>query len=168
MNSNSSYETDVVAWAQEQAELIRAGRFDQLDLVHIADEIEDVGKSEQRELARRMSILLMHMLQWEFQSSHRNNSLTSAIRGRRRSIARRLKKRRACKSVWQNRIGWKMSGWMPETKQPKKRVLNLTSSQKFVRGIWKIYYRTRSRESHLHSSLSFYRVPDPQLRFSSK
>jgi hypothetical protein len=34
----------VVAWASEQASLIRAGRFDQLDLAHIAEKIEDVGK----------------------------------------------------------------------------------------------------------------------------
>jgi len=47
----TSYETDVVAWSSEQARLIRAGQFDQLDLEHIAEEIEDVGKSEQRELA---------------------------------------------------------------------------------------------------------------------
>jgi hypothetical protein len=35
-----SYDADVVAWASEQARLIRAGRFDQLDLEHIAEEIE--------------------------------------------------------------------------------------------------------------------------------
>lgn len=28
----TNYETDVVAWANEQASLIRAGRFDRLDL----------------------------------------------------------------------------------------------------------------------------------------
>ncbi len=38
----STYETDVIAWANEQAAHIRAGRFDQLDLQHIADDIEDV------------------------------------------------------------------------------------------------------------------------------
>ena len=89
---NTSYESDVVAWANEQAELIRAGRLDKLDLAHIAEEIEDVGKSEQRELAHRMSILLMHLLTWEFQPSHRSNSWTSTIREQRRSIARRLDK----------------------------------------------------------------------------
>jgi hypothetical protein len=31
-----SYDTDIVAWAQEQAQLIRAGRLDLLDLAHIA------------------------------------------------------------------------------------------------------------------------------------
>jgi len=89
---NTRYETDVVAWANEQAELLRAGRLEKLDLAHIAEEIEDVGKSEQRELAHRMSILLMHLLKWEFQPSHRTNSWTSTIRDQRKSIARRLEK----------------------------------------------------------------------------
>jgi ribosomal protein L29 len=88
----TSYEKDVVAWATEQAELIRTGRFEQLDLTHIAEEIEDVGKSEQRELAQRMSILLMHLLKWEFQSSHRRSSWASTIREQRKSITRRLEK----------------------------------------------------------------------------
>ncbi len=59
---STSYETDVVAWANEQARFIRAGQFDRLDLEHIAEEIEDVGKSEQRELASRMAVLLAHLL----------------------------------------------------------------------------------------------------------
>ncbi|MEY3881055.1 MAG: hypothetical protein RIQ94_1851, partial [Pseudomonadota bacterium] len=37
------YNQDIVAWAQEQAGFIRAGRFDLLDIEHIADEIDDVG-----------------------------------------------------------------------------------------------------------------------------
>jgi hypothetical protein len=53
-----AYEKDIVAWANEQASFIRAGRFELLDLEHIAEEIEDVGKSEQRELENRMVVLL--------------------------------------------------------------------------------------------------------------
>jgi hypothetical protein len=49
----TSYEKDVVAWANEQAALLRAGKLSAIDVEHIAEEIEDVGKSEQRELAPR-------------------------------------------------------------------------------------------------------------------
>jgi hypothetical protein len=48
----TTYNQDIVAWAQEQAGFIRAGRFELLDLEHIADEIDDVGKSEARESDR--------------------------------------------------------------------------------------------------------------------
>ena len=88
----TNYETDVVAWASEQAQLIRAGQFDQLDLTHIAEEIEDVGKSEQRELASRMAVLLAHILKWEFQSQKRSVSWTLTIKEQRRLLARRLQR----------------------------------------------------------------------------
>jgi len=68
---NTRYETDVVAWAGEQASLIRASRFGKLDLAHIAEGIEDVGKSEQRGLASRMAVLLAHILKWKFQPEKR-------------------------------------------------------------------------------------------------
>jgi hypothetical protein len=79
-----------VAWATEQARLIRAGQLDQLDLVHIAEEIEDVGKSEQRELANRMAVLLAHLLKWQRQPTRRGASWQITIRNQRRGIARRL------------------------------------------------------------------------------
>ncbi|MBV9287060.1 MAG: DUF29 domain-containing protein, partial [Hyphomicrobiales bacterium] len=53
-----SYDRDIILWSQEQARLLRAGRFSKLDIEHLADEIEDVGKSEKRELASRMAVLL--------------------------------------------------------------------------------------------------------------
>ncbi len=70
----TDYETDVVAWASEQARLIRAGRFDLVDREHIAEEIEDVGKSEQRELATRMAALLAHLLKWQHQPERRGQA----------------------------------------------------------------------------------------------
>ena len=71
---NTAYKTDVVAWANEQAAFIRAGRFDLLDLENIAEEIESVGKSEKRELASRMSLLLAHLLKWQYQPVRRGSS----------------------------------------------------------------------------------------------
>ena len=53
----TTYENDIVAWAKEQACLLRSGKLSILDIEHIAEEIEDVGKSEQRELASRMAVL---------------------------------------------------------------------------------------------------------------
>lgn len=77
------YETDIVAWANEQAALLRAGRFDKLDLEHLAEEIEDVGKSEKRELASRMAVLLMHLLKWKFQPEFRGKSWDRTIKEQR-------------------------------------------------------------------------------------
>lgn len=84
------YEQDVVAWANEQARLLRARRFDLLDIEHLAEEIEDVGKSEQRELANRMAVLLAHLLKWQQQPQRQGNSWAITIRNQRRAIARAL------------------------------------------------------------------------------
>lgn len=87
----TAYETDVVAWASEQAQLIRAGQFDQLDLKHLAEEIEDVGKSEQRELASRVAVLLAHLLKWKHQPSKRSKSWAFTIRTQRKEVCYLLK-----------------------------------------------------------------------------
>jgi hypothetical protein len=47
----TSHGKDIVACSQEQARLLRSGKLSELDVQHVAGEIEDVGKSEQRELA---------------------------------------------------------------------------------------------------------------------
>ena len=69
------YDKDVLLWSQEQARLLRAGRFDELDIEHLADEIEDVGKSEKRELANRMAVLLAHLLKWQLPARESNQYL---------------------------------------------------------------------------------------------
>ena len=86
-----TYDTDIIAWANEQAPLIRARRFDLLDLEHIAEEIEDVGKSEKRELASRMAILLSHLLKWQFQSGRRGASWQRTIKEQRKAITLEIK-----------------------------------------------------------------------------
>jgi len=83
----TSYETDVVAWASEQASLLRAGRFELLDRDHIAEEIEDVGKREQRELRNRMSVLLAHLLKWRYQPERRGAHWEKTTLAQRREIA---------------------------------------------------------------------------------
>lgn len=40
------YSRDIIAWVNEQAAFLRSGQFDKLDLTNLAEEIEDVGKSE--------------------------------------------------------------------------------------------------------------------------
>ncbi|WP_213462767.1 DUF29 domain-containing protein [Thiocapsa sp.] len=61
------YESDYSAWAQRHAELLRAGRYAELDLEHLVEELSDMSKSERRELESRLLILLAHLLKWEYQ-----------------------------------------------------------------------------------------------------
>jgi hypothetical protein len=104
-----TYEKDIVAWANEQACLLRSGRFDQLDIEHIADEIEDVGKSEQREMANRMALLLAHLLKWQYQPERHTASWQRTINEQRKGIKKRLAKSPGLQPVltdddWQTEI----------------------------------------------------------------
>ncbi|MGL5597360.1 MAG: DUF29 domain-containing protein [Aeromonas sp.] len=96
--SITRYDTDVVAWANEQAAFIRAGRFELMDLVNLAEEIEDVGKSEARELASRWAVLLTHLLKWKFQPIRRGSSWQLTIKEQRDMIQRRLQRTPSLKS----------------------------------------------------------------------
>lgn len=74
-----SYETDFYAWTNEQAALLRAGRLSGADLVHIAEELESMGRSEKRELESRLVVLLAHLLKWQYQPDRRGASWEATI-----------------------------------------------------------------------------------------
>ena len=107
---NIAYEKDIVAWANEQAGFIRARRFDLLDLENIAEEIEDVGKSEQRELESRMAVLFTHLLKWRYQPERRGASWQKTIKIQRKSILIRLKKTPSLVASINN-ADWQESAW---------------------------------------------------------
>jgi hypothetical protein len=114
MTKAARYEDDVAAWAAEQASLLRAGRLEELDLQHLAEEIEDVGKSEQRELASRMVGLLAHLLKWQRQPGRRGASWQTTIRNQRRGIARRLKETPSLRAKLADSDWW-MGTWEDAT-----------------------------------------------------
>jgi hypothetical protein len=81
------YEQDLIAWAMKNAALLRTGRFEQIDATHIAEELEDLGKSERRALGSHLRNLVMHLLKWEFQPERRRGSWRSSIDNARAEIA---------------------------------------------------------------------------------
>jgi hypothetical protein len=114
-----AYEKDIIAWANEQASFIRAGRFDFLDLENIAEEIEDVGKSEQRELESRMAVLLAHLLKWQFQPTHRGASWEKTISVQRKMVVRRIQKTPSLKHTMQDTEWWD-DAWIDAVAQAAK------------------------------------------------
>ena len=86
----SLYEADFYAWANEQASLLRAGKLSSADIENIAEEIESMGRSERRELVSRLTILLLHLLKWQFQPGLRGHSWRYTIKVQRRDLARHL------------------------------------------------------------------------------
>ena len=89
MHTNGElYEQDFYAWTQTTADLIRAGKWDDLDREALAEEIESLGKSQYRELGSRLDVLVMHLLKWCYQPRERSGSRRSTIRTQRRELRR--------------------------------------------------------------------------------
>jgi Domain of unknown function DUF29 len=71
MNAMSEYDTDILVWSEHQSELLRrraAGELvneAELDWPNIAEEIEDVGRSELRSCRSLLRQALRHMLKAE-------------------------------------------------------------------------------------------------------
>lgn len=96
------YETDVIAWSEQQVMLLRAGQFSQLDTDNIVEEIADVGKSEKREIASRLSVLTMHLLKWHLQPGRRCASWRRTIRQQRKMLGRKISRAPSLKTLLNN------------------------------------------------------------------
>jgi hypothetical protein len=83
MNKPQTYDTDFYAWALYNADLIRQGKFAEVDIHHVAEELESMGKSERRELISRFAVLLAHLLKWQYQPERRGNSWKYTIKEQR-------------------------------------------------------------------------------------
>jgi hypothetical protein len=56
------YEDDLVLWAERQAALLRARRFDELDLDNLIEEVEDLGRQERDMVESHIETILEHLL----------------------------------------------------------------------------------------------------------
>jgi hypothetical protein len=86
------YERDFAAWAEAQAEALRAGRLDQLDLTHLAEEIGDLSNRERDALESHLETLVMHLLKWRYDPGHRSMSWHATIGVARSKIGKRLRR----------------------------------------------------------------------------
>ena len=96
--SNSLYDRDFYAWANQQAALLRAGRLTEADIENIAEEIESMGRSEKRELVSQLAILLQQLLKWQFQPGRRSASWRLSIENTRLQLDDHLNDNRSLKS----------------------------------------------------------------------
>jgi hypothetical protein len=80
------YEQDLVAWALANATLLREGRLSEIDADHLAEELEDLGKSERRALCSHIRVLVLHLLKWQFQPGLRGPSWRLSVENARREI----------------------------------------------------------------------------------
>ena len=80
------YETDFYAWTLEQSKLLKEGNFKHLDIPNLVEEIESLGKQQRQELRNRLSVLIGHLLKWDYQPEKRHKSWRVTIQIQRREI----------------------------------------------------------------------------------
>ncbi len=82
----SLYSTDFYGWTQQQIKLLQHQVWHGLDVEHLIEELEDLGRRERQELRNRLSVLLGHLLKWQYQAANRSNSWLATIREQRDQV----------------------------------------------------------------------------------
>ena len=85
------YDEDFYAWAMRTAGLLRQRRFTEIDIAHLAEELEDIGKRERRALESYLRNVTLHLLKWRYQPEKRGASWRQSIRNGRIEIQKLLR-----------------------------------------------------------------------------
>ena len=94
----ASYAADYSAWISAQAMLLREGRYGDLDLPNLIDEVESLGRSDFASFVSAIEIVLIHMLKWDVQPTKRTPSWVASIEEHRRRVAQSLEDNPSYKS----------------------------------------------------------------------
>ena len=91
-SNQQMYEIDFVAWADSMAELLQARRFGEIDLVNLIEEVQDLGNRHRDALSSHLTVLLMHLLKWQYQPTWQSSSWLGSIKNSRKQILRLIRK----------------------------------------------------------------------------
>jgi hypothetical protein len=91
LDKPSLYDTDFVAWLEEQAAHLRAGHLAVLDVENVAEELEGLMRSQRQQLENRLEVLILHLLKWDYQPDRRANRWRASVAEQRSRIRRLLR-----------------------------------------------------------------------------
>jgi hypothetical protein len=60
------YERDFDSWIQQHIALLKQGRVTEIDVEHLIEELEDMGKNHRRELVNYLMSLIARLLEWQY------------------------------------------------------------------------------------------------------
>jgi len=86
-----AYGGDFYNWTLKTSKLLREGFISEVDLEQVAEEIEDMGKSDKRALSSYLKLLMVHLLKWRYQPKYRGISWKLSITNARDEIQDLLK-----------------------------------------------------------------------------
>jgi len=80
------YLSDFNLWIDQTAQFLREQRWLEIDMAHLIEEVEDLGKSERRGITSQLIRLLLHLLKWQYQPLRRTDSWLDSITDARTQI----------------------------------------------------------------------------------
>ncbi|MEH2083221.1 MAG: DUF29 domain-containing protein [Nostoc sp.] len=86
MSKTTLYNQDFLVWTQQQAECLKKGRWAELDVEHLVEELEALGRSERKELGSYLQVLLIHLLKCQYQPERKTKSWVNTISNCRNQI----------------------------------------------------------------------------------
>jgi Domain of unknown function DUF29 len=89
---SATYEGDLYAWTQAQAQALREKEWEALDVAHLAEEIESLGNEQAHAVESHLANLLLHLLKWHYQPRRRSRSWRTSLHNARIEIRRRLRR----------------------------------------------------------------------------
>lgn len=95
-----TYEIDYAAWIFDQVEKLRKKNLEDVDARNVAEELSDLGISEERGLKSHLQRLLMHLLKWMCQPDRRGPSWENSIQLARLEIGERTMRSPSLKRVF--------------------------------------------------------------------
>lgn len=91
------YEKDFFKWTRNQAHFLKKEEFSRLDIKHLIEEIESLGRSEKRMLESYLEVLLMHLLKVKYQPTKHTRSWDLSIKNSRKKANKVLKENSSLK-----------------------------------------------------------------------
>ncbi|MGB7084671.1 MAG: DUF29 domain-containing protein [Phormidesmis sp.] len=78
-NAQSLYETDYAQWIEVTLQKLQQQDYAAVDWENLIEEIEDMGRSEKRSLKSNLTVILLHLLKWRYQTERRSQSWAASI-----------------------------------------------------------------------------------------
>ncbi len=102
LNTQKLYDRDFAEWCEVTASQLREGKFEQVDLENLIEEIEGLTKRDRRELKNRLTVLLAYLLKRIYVDSPNNfHGWELTIREQRRQIQSLLQDSPSLKSYFE-------------------------------------------------------------------
>jgi hypothetical protein len=77
---------DFAAWVHHQVDALKHGRFEELDIDELADEVESLAERDFRALRSALRVIIQHMLKWDYQPEERGESWRRSINEHRERV----------------------------------------------------------------------------------